>query len=119
MNKLHMSNEGVIQASTIREADEYTVAYRYVIRRNPHNSNEFVVHMQTQTGFHNGLYTDDLEVAAADLKQRAEAIGLTIDNNERCIGFDVVTVDEVVEYETDKEYSLGEDGNCDTHCNWS
>jgi hypothetical protein len=20
---------------------------------------------------------------------------------------------------TDKEYSLGEDGNCDTHCNWS
>ena len=91
MNKdtISLSNEGVIQASTIRNAEWGTVAYRFVLRRNPHNSGEFVVHLQTERGYDSGFYTEDLEAAALDLKARAEIRGLIIDNDQRCIVFDM------------------------------
>lgn len=99
--KTELTNEGVIQASAIREADKSTgtVSYRYVLRRNPHNSGEFVVHLQTEKGYSNGFYTEDLESAALDLKARAEIKDLAIDNDQRCIGFDVICISEATEYE--------------------
>jgi hypothetical protein len=114
--KTELTNEGVIQASAIREASTGSLSYRYVLRRNPHNSGEFVVHLQTEKGYDNGFYTEDLESAALDLKARAEIKNLAIDNDQRCIGFDVVCVSEVIEYEEElsykEQYGQCEDAPC-------